>query len=183
MLLLHAILNTKANYWRLGHFAELTLQWNSPLIFWLMIRPKVNYRLVDYLLRISIALTFIGHGLYAYGYYPVPGHFQQMMISGFGINNEQAISLLKLAGILDFVVAALIFLPFQKIRKGALVYIVVWGCLTALARIWSHIDFSSVNYLFTHWIPQFFVRSEHFLLPIALLLWWRSHDSYIAGDN
>lgn len=183
VLLFHAILNTKGNYWRIGHFAELSLQWFTPVLFWLMLRRQEQYKLIDYALRITIALTFIGHGLYAYGYYPVPGHFQQMMISGFGVSNSQALLLLKLAGILDFIAALLIFLPKGRIRDAALLYIIVWGFLTALARIWSHTDTSSLNYLFTHWIPQFFVRSEHFLVPIALLLWSRSVDSYIAVDN
>ena len=183
VLLFHGVLETKGNYWRLGHFAELTLQWSTPLLLWLMVQKKANYLFIDYALRITIALTFIGHGLYAYGYYPVPGHFQQMMISGFGVDNSQALNLLKLAGILDFIAAALIFVPIRKIRELALVYIIIWGFLTALARIWSHVDSSSLNYLFTHWIPQFCVRSEHFLAPIALLLWWRRVDDYIAVDN
>lgn len=183
VLLFHAILETKGHYWRIGHLAELSLQWATPLLFWLMVRHGTHYKLVDYALRISIALTFIGHGLYAYGYYPVPGHFQQMMISGFGVDNQQALFLLKMAGILDFLAAGLIFVPLRRVRETALFYIIIWGFLTALARIWSHADSSSVNYLFTHWIPQFCVRSEHFLIPMALFLWWRGVDSYIAIDN
>lgn len=173
VLLLHAVLNTKANYWRLGHFAELTLQWSTPLLFWLMSRTKVNYQFIDYCLRVAIALTFVGHGLYAYGYYPVPGHFQQMMISGFGLSNEGALMLLKLAGILDFLAAGLLFIPQRQIRYIALWYIIIWGFLTALARIWSHAGFTSLEYLFTHWIPEFSVRSEHFLVPFGLFWWWK----------
>lgn len=176
ILLFHAILETKGHYWRAGHFAELTLQWSTPLLFLILSRAKLNYELIDYLFRIAIALTFIGHGLYAYGYYPVPGHFQQMMISGFGVGNDQAIFLLKLAGILDFIAAAMLFAPGKKWRKVAVVYIIVWGFLTALARIWSHTQLSSWQYLLTHWTPAFIVRSEHFLVPMALFCWWKRRE-------
>ena len=173
VLFFHALLETKSHYWRLGHFAELSLQWGTPALFFLISQPTPNYRLVDYGMRIAIALTFIGHGLYAFGYYPVPGHFQQMMISGFGVGNEQAILLLKWAGIFDFIAAALLFIPQQQIRNAALWYIIIWGFLTAFARLWTHTDLSSWEYLFSHWFPAFLVRSEHFLVPLSLFLWWK----------
>ena len=177
VLLLHVVLETKGHYWRVGHFAELSLQWTTPILFLLITTRSINYQLVDYALRIMIALTFIGHGLYAYGYYPVPGHFQQMMISGFGVDNEGALLLLKIAGIFDFIAAALIFLPARGVRNFAIWYIIIWGFLTALARLWSYSGFSSWEYLISHWFPAFLVRSEHFLVPLGLFLWWNSRST------
>lgn len=173
LCLLHALLDTKANFIRIGHFAELSLQWMSPLL--LAYLAYANHATTRFLLwvKIAIALTFIGHGLYAWGYYPVPGHFQQMMISGFGVNNQQALFLLKLAGALDFIAALFLFIPNRKWALIGLYYIIVWGFLTALARIWSHLFLTTSQDILVYWLPEASLRTVHFLVPLALLYWWR----------
>ncbi len=178
LCLFHALLDTKDHFGRIGHFAELSLQWMSPFLLAFLLSKLYTDNRFHYWVRLAIALTFIGHGLYAWGYYPVPGHFQQMMISGFGVTNVQALFLLKMAGFLDFLAAFLLFVPFKKWAYIGLYYIIVWGFLTALARVWSHMELSSVGNLFTFWLPEATLRIVHFLVPLALLSWWKEKKWY-----
>lgn len=169
----HALLDTKAHFGRIWHFAELSLQWFSPFLLFLLLSKYYTDNRFDLAIRGAIALTFIGHGLYAWGYYPVPGHFQQMMISGFGVTNAQALSMLKVAGFLDFLAAALLFVPLKKWALAGLYYIIIWGFLTAMARMWSNLELSSVANLFAYWLSETTVRFVHFLVPLALFFWWK----------
>lgn len=168
ILLLHALVRTKSQFWQLGQFVELTLQWVTPFLYFFTQMKKSSYEKLLLLLKISIAATFIGHALYAIGYYPVPGHFVSMMMSGFGLDNDGALILLKLVGALDIVAALMIFLPRSIVAKMALVYIIAWGFLTAVARLWSHQFFYSVGDLADQWLAQAVLRTVHFLVPLAL---------------
>jgi hypothetical protein len=179
LCLFHALLDTKAHFGRIGHFAELSLQWFSPFLLVFLFSKYYTDQRFHIGIRVAIALTFIGHGLYAWGYYPVPGHFQQMMISGFGVTNSQALILLKIAGFLDFMAAALLFVPAKKWAFAGLYYIIIWGFLTAMARMWSNLELSSMSNLFAFWLSETTVRFVHFLVPLALLFWWKEKKGYL----
>jgi hypothetical protein len=179
LCLFHALLDTKAHFGRIGHFAELSLQWISPFLLVYLFSKYYTDRRFHIGIRIAIALTFIGHGLYAWGYYPVPGQFQQMMISSFGVSNQQALHLLKTAGFLDFLAAFLLFVPARKWAHVGLYYIIIWGFLTAMARMWSNLELSSMTNLLAFWLSETTVRFVHFLVPLALLYWWKEKKWYI----
>jgi len=179
LCLFHALLDTKAHFGRIGHFAELSLQGFSPFLLVFLFSKYYTDQRFHIGIRVAIALTFIGHGLYAWGYYPVPGHFQQMMISGFGVTNSQALILLKIAGFLDFMAAALLFVPAKKWAFAGLYYIIIWGFLTAMARMWSNLELSSMSNLFAFWLSETTVRFVHFLVPLALLFWWKEKKGYL----
>ncbi len=181
--LFHALLDTKAQFGRIGHFAELSLQWMSPFLLIALFSKYYTDHRFHFGIRVAIALTFIGHGLYAWGYYPVPGHFQQMMISSFGVTNEQALLLLKMAGFLDFLAAFLLFVPAKKWAYAGLYYIIVWGFLTAMARMWSNLELSSLSNLLSFWLSETTVRFVHFLVPIALLFWWKEKKWYLCNSD
>lgn len=172
LTLIHALLNTKAHFGQLGQLIELSLQWASPLLLLMLLKYPFTKQL-DYAFRLAIALTFIGHGLYAVGYYPVPGNFQDMMMNSFGIDRQLAISLLKVAGILDFISAILLLLPYKKWAVGGMYYIIFWGLLTTFARLWSYIDWVSMDGLVLRWVPETILRWVHFLIPLALLFLWQ----------
>jgi hypothetical protein len=171
LCLLHALLTTQANFGRVGHFIELSLQWMSPFLLIYLSWSRHRAARFSFFTKLAIALTFIGHGLYAWGFYPVPGDFQQMMLNGFGLNNAQALLFLKLAGFLDFLAAGLLFFPYGKLQKIGLLYIIIWGFLTAAARIWTHLELNSAADIFLYWLPEFGVRTVHFLVPLALYYW------------
>lgn len=118
---------------------------------------------------ITIAVTFICHGLYAIGLFPVPQKFVAMTISTFHCSREVALIFLKIAGVLDFLVAVLVFNPNRKARNVALIYMVIWGFVTALARWYTHFYWFDAWRSSFQWLPAVFIRAPHFLIPLALL--------------
>jgi hypothetical protein len=162
-----------------GMFFEHSAQLIFPLIFLWSYQRKT--RLVNVLGSIAIAVTYICHGLYAYGYYPQPGHFVDMMIIGLGMTEDFARNVLVSIGIIDFVFAIIVILGvFIKqyfdtkswlivLLKINLWYGIVWGLLTSIARVYT----SYVDGMLLHWADQYFleflVRIPHFALPYFLL--------------
>ncbi len=151
-------------------FLEHSLQWGSPffLLFFIRMEEKLGRALI-FAMKIAAAATFIGHGLYALNIFPRPGGFVQMILDGLGVEETQAIAILKVAGILDFISASLIFLSPRWARIG-LFYMLVWGAATAFARIVAH--WHSAFWLSTleQWTHEFIFRFPHFLIPLFLLL-------------
>lgn len=115
--------------------------------------------------KIAIALTFLGHGLYALGYFPVPGNFVYMVIESLKLNNEQAVNFIYIAGVLDMIVVLFLFIP--KLDKYALLYAFLWGFLTSLARPWTMIVPNHLFWLTVHQsLFEFVTRIPHFMLPL-----------------
>ena len=162
-----------------GMFFEHSAQLVFPLIFVWSYQRKT--RLVNIIGSFAIAITYLCHGLYAYGYYPQPGHFADMMILGFGMTEDFARDLLVSIGIVDFVFALIVILgiylkhyannssSLMLLLKVNLWYGVIWGLLTSLARVYT----SYTDGMFLHWMDQYFleflVRVPHFALPYVLL--------------
>ena len=121
-------------------------------------------------LRIVIAMTFISHGLYAIGYYPLPGVFIEMTTAILGVSEETAIVFLKVMGVLDFVASVFILLPYPKLIKLGLFYCIVWGILTALARpvafYYPEFWLESLH----QWLYQAVFRLPQGLLPLVAFL-------------
>lgn len=177
---------------QVGQFIEHFLQFSSPLFlyYWFFKHltpptlPKeeevdtnsspsgrvFSHKKLILFLKIATALTFIGHGLYAIGYYPRPGKFIDMMIKGFGTTEDQSILFLNIVGYLDIIAALALFIPWKKVQKIALSYIIIWGFLTALARMYSNINWNMGWYSIKQWMPEFLMRFPHFLLPLVLFI-------------
>jgi len=171
---------------QIGQFIEHSLQFCSPLFLLYFLRGDTlgfgrdlsgdkeqqigNKERLILFLKIATALTFIGHGLYAIGYHPRPGQFIDMMIKGFGTTESQSVLILNIVGYLDIAAALALFIPWKKVQKVALSYIIIWGFLTALARVYSNINWSSGWYSIKQWLPEFLMRFPHFLLPLILFL-------------
>jgi hypothetical protein len=160
-------------YWvekfmKIGQWIEYSLQITTPVfLYYTIFKPQKDLTLW---MKIAIALTFIGHGLYALGYYPVPAHFVQMMIDGFGINEASSMTFLKIVGIVDLIVAIGIFIPF--LEKPSLIYCVVWGTMTAFARIIAHFDFDVPLLSLHQWLYEVLFRLVHGGIPLWVL--WQS---------
>ncbi|WP_111709555.1 hypothetical protein [Lutibacter citreus] len=166
-LLFLAFLLMKERFYQFAQFFEYSLQFGIPIVFVLYNKQRV-YRNLNVILKILTALVFVAHGLYAIGYYPVPGYFIGMVINIFGFSEEGAKLFLLVAGVLDILVAILIFIP--KLARVALIYAFIWGTLTSLARVVAglSIDFfwESIHLnLF-----QTIYRLPHGLIPLYLLL-------------
>lgn len=120
-------------------------------------------------LKIVLALTFVGHGLFAIGWHEVPQNFIDMTTVSLHISESQAISFLFIMGILDFIIAALIFIPVAKIHKWALWYMVAWGLITAFARMYWQIDQIGTADFWTHNFPNTIFRLPNGLMPLFLI--------------
>lgn len=116
----------------------------------------MNERHVDWILRIGIFGTFLGHGIFAlsnkqawHGYFGV-----------VGITDPATIGvLLLLIGLLDILVGLIVLL---RPWRAVLAWAVLWGFATALIRPLSG-DFFSMDF----W--DLIERSANFMAPLALL--------------
>lgn len=170
-LALLALLYWKDKAYQIGQLIEYSLQVGAPLFLLWSLRGLSDREW--WLIRLAIALTFVGHGLYAVGFHPRPGVFLQMTMSGLGLDQEGATTLLLLAGWLDFAAAALILLPQRSLVRAGLYYCFGWGLLTTLARIWSNYDLYGWESLLDRWVWESLYRLPHFLVPLAVLLGWK----------
>lgn len=180
-LLIHFTLAAKGQFWRIGYILEHSLQVATPflLLIWLQQKGRDLKRQQVQILAVLTAFTFIGHGLFALGYHPLPAHFVLMTTEGldFILTDEVAASKVSIAkgfltvvGILDLIAGALLLLPGNKWKQVALYWVLPWAVLTTLARLWSGAQFSSVANYLTYWIPEFLIRVPHVVLPYLL---WR----------
>lgn len=100
----------------------------------------MNTKLIEWVLRISVAGEFIGHGVFALqGKKDWIGWFTQ-----FGVSDpSMATQLLFIIGIIDIALAILILI---KPVRLALLWMVFWGFWTALLRpivgmsIWDFVE-------------------------------------------
>lgn len=166
-LLFLALLLMKDRFYQLAQFFEYSLQFGIPIVFVFYNKNWIQRNLF-FILKILVALVFVAHGLYAVGYYPVPGYFIGMVINIFGFSDEVARIFLLIVGLLDFVVSILIFVP--RMLKVALLYAFIWGTLTALARVVSGL---SINFFWESIhlnLFQTIYRLPHGLIPLYLVL-------------
>ncbi len=167
-----ALLYCKEKFFHLGQFLEYTLQWGSPfLLIWLFIKQNISLRFI-FGIKIAIAFTFICHGLYAVGYYPRPGEFTEMTLILLQIGDQAAMRFLQTVGWLDFLASILIFLPFSQIRMLGLLYCMLWGFATTIARVWAHFQIDFWQNSLSQWLHESLYRFPHFLIPGALLLYY-----------
>ncbi|NME67565.1 hypothetical protein [Flammeovirga aprica] len=165
-LLFLAFLYSKEKFMQIGQLLEYSAQFTAPVFLWYVISNKEKEFPV-FFAKCVIALTFICHGLYAVGFYPVPGKFIDMTIATLGVTENRAKDLLLIAGILDFIVAFGIFIP--RIAKPMLVYMIIWGALTSLARLTGHFHIDFLGNTLLQWVPAVIFRAPHFLLPLIIL--------------
>ncbi len=165
-LLLLALLLTKEKFYHTAQFFEHSIQFGAPFLFIYYKSNYFNFRHFIYILKILVALTFFSHGLYAFGFYPLPGKFVDMTIQIIKCNEEQAIFLLYIAGILDFLVAILIFIPFTA--KPVLLYAAIWGIITAFARVFANFNVEFIFSSLHQFGYQTIYRLPHGIFPLLL---------------
>jgi hypothetical protein len=160
-----AFLYCKEKFYHVGQFLEYAIQFLLPVIFIYTIRSKIKLPNLLLILKISIALTFSAHGLYAIGFYPQPGVFVDMLIHIFHVTEAHAKTTLIIVGLLDFVISIGIFIP--RLSRYSLIYAALWGGLTALARIWANFYWSfPLDSLHQH-LYETLYRLPHMLVPLA----------------
>jgi hypothetical protein len=163
LLFFMGICMVKSKNYDILQLFELSIQLTVPLlIFFNNSLKNIDASKFSKWLKIAIALTFIPHGLFAMGIFYVPGHFIDMTIKILGVNETQATQFLFVVGLLDIVVSIFIFIP--KVARLTLMYVIIWGFLTAIARLvsgfnadffWSSLHNST--YLTLYRLPHAFV--------------------------
>lgn len=137
---------TKESFFHIGMFLEHAIQVGAPFILYFYFKGIEAKKIILYS-KLLIGLTFFCHGLYAFGYYPVPGGFVDMTLNITHITEEQARTFLKIIGFIDFIIFPMLF--WKKATYLALYYCIIWGILTALARI------------IANWQPAFYLDILH----------------------
>ncbi len=176
LLSLLFFLEFKEHFFQFAQLLEYAIQWSCPFFIYSALKKKSIIHLVLWM-KIAIAITFIGHGIYAIGWgiHPMPFHFVEMTQNILNVNDEVALVFLRIAGMMDFIVAILIFFP-GKLEKSGLIYAASWGCVTALARtvfIFSMGELATMYDILIH-LPDTIYRLPHALLPLCLLV-FRKH--------
>ena len=163
----------KEKFMEVGMFIEHAGQMLSPLLLYIALGRERSYqsKLFKRVLQIAIIGTFVGHGLYAVGYYPVPGNFIDMCINILHVSQSQAKALLFIAGLIDFAIGAVVFLQWGM--GPLLTYACFWGFVTALARPIACFDAYLWQASLWQWLPEFIFRMPHALLPFLALGLWR----------
>lgn len=166
MLIILASLYMKEKFFHVGQFFEYSLQFMSPLFLIWYLQKGITPRLF-LALKITIALTFTCHGLYAIGYYPRPGNFVDMTINILRFSESNAIQYLNVVGLLDFILAVCIFLPW-RISKFAIGYAILWGTLTTSARLVAYLELADFFPLLHQWGFEALYRLPHLLIPVVV---------------
>ncbi len=173
-LLLLAVLYWLEMFMAWGQFFEYSLQVWAPIglvHMSFMGKNTLNFR---WIARIMTAIAFFCHGLYAYGYYPQPGPWMQWCMDMFFIRpDENAKFFLSIMGVLDFVAALCLLLPLRWLYLPALWYCIVWGTMTALARLSSNFYWDFPLASLHQWVFEVLYRLVHGAVPLLLWLWER----------
>ncbi|MEX0988603.1 MAG: hypothetical protein WD052_14080 [Bacteroidales bacterium] len=163
-----AVLYCKEKFYHAGQFFEYTIQFLLPLFFIYSIAHKADLSKLNLVLKIAIALTFTAHGLYATGIYPQPGVFVDMVIHILHVEEPFSKSFLRVAGVLDFLLSIAIFIP--RVSRYALIYALIWGGLTALARTWANFYWDFPLASLHQNLYETVYRLPHMFVPMAALL-------------
>lgn len=153
---------------------ELLIQVTLPIVLLNLdnFKPERKDK-ISTILKIALSITFIAHGLYAMGIPFYPGHFIDMTIKITGFTEDQAKVFLTTAGALDVLAATLIY--FRRTMKFALCYILIWGLLTALARVVSSFNTSFILDSIHNSLYATIYRLPHGLIAVILFLITYSH--------
>lgn len=146
---------------------EFSAQLSIPFLLHYSLNRGINKQLI-FSMKLVIALTFVAHGIYAVGIAPVPQKFIAMVIKTIEMSNASAKEVLFIAGILDFAVAIGLFIP--RLLRLSLAYMLIWGFLTAFARIHSNFYEYDAWRSIHQWTWQFLIRTPHYSIPLVLLL-------------
>jgi len=170
-----SLLFYKAKGYKTGQFIEYSIQWLSPTFLYIFLFTRLKKTWFELLLKIAVATTFIGHGLFAIGYYPTPNYYSFMFNScmqflGFKLSPETISTVLWIAGFIDIFIIGIVIFLWKRLAVPVLVYASIWGLLTATARVVAYTYMDPSLHIFMQWMPQTLLRICHGLIPLVLAL-------------
>ncbi|WP_417734831.1 hypothetical protein [Rosistilla oblonga] len=160
---------------QLPMFIEHGGQMLSPILLVMALALGVRHRATVITAIVAVILTFAGHGSYALGLWPTPGNFYAMTTLILGVEYPTAQTMLRIAGVLDFVVCIGICIPY--LRRPAALYASIWGFLTAIARPVAGMSWGLNYWGADQYLHEAVLRSPHCLIPLYLFLLWRQPPS------
>ena len=143
----------------------------APIVLVLALSLGACHRATVAAAILAVVTTFAGHGAFAIGWWETPANFYAMIALVLGFDYETAKIMLRCAGILDFAVCVLLFVP--PLRRAAAGYAFLWGLLTALARPVAGMSLSLNFWGADQFVHEAVLRAPHFLIPLYLVVLWR----------
>lgn len=156
-------------------FVEQGGQVLSPIVLILALRRGARDKWTVRVALAAFCATFVGHGVYASGLAPTPGHFYGMVSAILGLGEQASDVFLKIVGVLDFVVCVGVLVPVM--RRVSLAYAAVWGLLTALARPVAGMSLSAPWWGVDQFLHEAVFRMPHACLPLFLLLVFKTRQT------
>jgi hypothetical protein len=89
-----------------------------------------------------------------------------------GVEYATTKTLLQIAGTLDLLVCIGIWIPL--FRRASALYATIWGFLTAVARPVAGMSWGLNYWGADQYLHETALRAPHFLIPLYLLLVWRT---------
>ncbi|TWU45592.1 hypothetical protein Q31b_07670 [Novipirellula aureliae] len=157
-----------SSQYQLPMFVEQGGQILMPILLVMALTFGVTQRATVVTAMIAVITTFAGHGCYALGLWPTPGKFCGMTTLILGVEYPTAQTLLRIAGVLDFLVCIGICIPCT--RRVSALYATLWGFLTSIARPVAGMSWGLIYWGADHYLHEAVYRAPHFLVPFYLFL-------------
>lgn len=155
---------------QLPMFVEHGGQMLTPLALFLCLRFGASSPVTVAFGVVAVLATFAGHGAYAIGFWPTPANYYGMTTAIFHWSESGTTFFLRSVGLLDYLVCVGLFVP--RLRRASVLYAVVWGALTALARPVAGMSSDVRLWGADQYLHECFLRAPHFLLPMYLYFVW-----------
>ncbi|TWU06361.1 hypothetical protein [Stieleria varia] len=162
-------------------FIEHGGQMLIPILLVMALSLGARHRVTVVTAIIALIMTFAGHGSYAIGWWPTPGKFYAMTTLILGVEYPTAQTLLRTAGVFDFLVCIGICVPF--LRRPSALYATAWGFLTAIARPVAGMSWELNFWGADQYLHEAVFRAPHFLIPLYLLMIWRPTHPTADSDK
>lgn len=175
-LLFLVLIIWKESGWQIGQLLEQSLQWTTPLLLAAYTKNTISELWMSYCIRGLISATFLGHGLYALGFYSIPGNFLEMTMRSLFLSENAARQFLFWIGCLDVITAGWVLWP-KHFSPILFVYLVGWGLLTSLARLWGYFSLDFFENWAAMWVQELLIRFPHFLVPLFL---WKKRKTELG---
>lgn len=169
-----ALTDFLVNFPNVQELLEYGIRYATPISLFLILNKEITH--LESVLKVGILATFAGHGIYALGIPAVPANFMEMTTNITGWGHEEAVLFLFVIGILDIMAGLGLF--FRKTVRFSLGYCVLWGFMTAMARVfaYTHLGFEEV---FARWMPEMILRLPNSLIPLWVLTTFHNSKSQV----
>jgi hypothetical protein len=147
---------------------EHALQIALPILLIYVCKGHFRLSQLYYVLTTFVALTFIGHAMFALGFHYLPDNFVEMTTQSLLISESSAVQFLFIIGWLDIVFALGAFVP--NVRKYSVWYLIVWGFLTSMARVYFVLGEGISAELFLVNFPNMIYRLPHGIIPVLMMI-------------